>query len=91
MVRVAVIAYLGIPLTSKGTVMYEITESPLWSNMFDSFMNVICYWGLVCKIVQSIDWKANKYVFGIYLGFDKADPIYDTGIILVFVFRARMS
>lgn len=53
-------------MTSKGTVMKDVTESPFWSNLFDSFM-------------KSIDWKANKYIFRFYLGFDKADDFYDTG------------
>jgi hypothetical protein len=57
---------LGIPMTSKSTVMKDVSESPLWSNLFDSFM-------------KSIDWKANKYIFRFYLGFDKADGLYDTG------------
>jgi hypothetical protein len=28
---------------------------------------------------QTVDWSKNKFVFAFYLGFDKADPIYDTG------------
>lgn len=57
---------LGIPMTSKGTVMDDISDSPFWSNLFDSFM-------------KSIDWKSNKYIFGFYLGFDTADMMYDVG------------
>ena len=53
-------------MTSKGTDMDIVEESPFWPNLFDSFMT-------------SIDWKANKYLFRIYLGFDKADGLYDTG------------
>lgn len=56
-----------IPVISKGTVMQSISDSPLWPNFFDSFM-------------KSIDWRSNKkYCFSIYVGFDKADDIYDTG------------
>lgn len=55
-----------IPMTSKGTDMRDISESPLWSNLFDSFM-------------KTIDWRSNKIVFKFYLGFDKADAQYDTG------------
>jgi hypothetical protein len=57
---------LAIPMTSKGTQMAAVTDSPLWSNLFDSFM-------------KSIDWRANKYIFKFYLGFDRADALYDTG------------
>ncbi len=57
---------LCIPVTSKGTVMSSVTDSPLWSNLFDTFM-------------KSIDWRANKYIFRFYIGFDKADLLYDTG------------
>lgn len=57
---------MAIPMTSKGTDMKEVVDSPFWSNLFDSFM-------------RSIDWRSNKYVFKFYLGFDKADEIYDTG------------
>jgi hypothetical protein len=46
--------------------MKSVTESPFWSNLFDSFM-------------KSIDWKSNRFIFKFYLGFDKADPLYDTG------------
>ena len=57
---------LGIPITSKGTDMKNIQESPFWSNIFDSFM-------------KSIDWRSNRYIYRFYLGFDKADQLYDTG------------
>lgn len=57
---------IGIPLTSKGTEMSAVADSPLWPNFFDSFMG-------------SIDWHSNTYMFQIYLGFDKADDLYDTG------------
>jgi hypothetical protein len=46
--------------------MLDISESPLWSNLFDSFM-------------KTIDWRSNKIVFKFYLGFDTADPLYDVG------------
>ena len=57
---------IGVPMTSKGTQMKSVEESPLWSNLFDSFM-------------KSIDWRSNSYVFRFYLGFDKGDDLYDTG------------
>lgn len=57
---------IGVPVTSKGTLMKAIDESPFWSNVFDSFM-------------KSIDWKSNKYVYRFYMGFDKGDTLYDTG------------
>lgn len=57
---------LGVPITSKGTDMKSVGDSPFWSNLFDSFM-------------KSIDWRSNRYVFRFYLGFDRADPLYDTG------------
>lgn len=62
---------LCIPVTSKNTVMETVSESPLWSNFFDSFM-------------KSIDWRgllldSNKYQYRVYIGFDKADDVYDTG------------
>ena len=47
--------------------MKDVTESPFWVNLFDSFM-------------KSIDWKSNHYIFRFYIGFDKADAIYDTGM-----------
>lgn len=57
---------IGVPITSKGTKMDQITDSPFWAILFDSFM-------------RSIDWRSNRYIFRFYLGFDKADPMYDTG------------
>ena len=45
-VKVAIV----IPMTSKGTEMREVTDSPLWSNLFDSFM-------------KTIDWRSNKFIF----------------------------
>ena len=57
---------LAIPMTSKGTDMKDVLESPFWNNIFDSFM-------------RSIDWRSNKYSFRFYIGFDRADPKYDTG------------
>lgn len=57
---------MGVPITSKGTEMAEVVDSPFWSNLFDSFM-------------KSVDWRSNRYIFRFYLGFDKADPLYDTG------------
>eukprot|EP01038_Epipyxis_sp_PR26KG_P018121 gene18121-25475_t len=55
-----------VPITSKGTEMTTLADSPFWSNLFDSFMN-------------SIDWRSNRYIFRFYLGFDKANELYDTG------------
>lgn len=49
---------IGVPMTSRGTVMQDVDESPFWPNLFDSFM-------------KSIDWLSNKYVYRFYLGFDK--------------------
>ena len=57
---------LGVPITSKGTDMKEVVDSPFWTNLFDSFM-------------KSVDWRSNRFVFRFYLGFDKADALYDTG------------
>ena len=57
---------IGVPMTSKGTMMKTVEDSPLWSNLFDSFM-------------KSIDWRSNKYIFRFYLGLDKGDDLYDTG------------
>lgn len=57
---------IGIPVTSKGTVMTSVQSSPFWANFFDSFM-------------RSIDWRSNRFVFRIAMGFDKADTLYDTG------------
>lgn len=31
---------VGVPITSKGTKMTEVSDSPLWTNLFDSFMEV---------------------------------------------------
>ena len=62
LVKVAIV----VPMTSKGTEMTEVSDSPLWSNLFDSFM-------------KTIDWRSNKLAFRFYLGFDRADSIYDTG------------
>ncbi len=72
---------IGVPMTSKGTEMDGVRDSPLWSNLFDSFM-------------KSIDWRSNKYVFKFFLGFDLGDEIYDTGdawneIRTIFANRAR--
>ena len=50
---------LVVPMTSKGTDMSETRQSPLWFNLFASF-------------VESIDWRANRHTFTFYLGFDKA-------------------
>jgi len=57
---------IAVPMTSKGTVMKDLAESPFWANLFDSFM-------------KTIDWRSNRFVFKFYLGFDKADSLYDTG------------
>ena len=57
---------IGIPVTSKGTLMNEVSDSPIWTNLFDSFMD-------------SIDWSSNHICFGFHIGFDRADNIYDTG------------
>ena len=46
--------------------MKTVEDSPLWSNLFDTFM-------------KSIDWRSNRYIFRFYLGFDKGDDLYDTG------------
>ena len=29
--------------------------------------------------MKSIDWRSNRIIFKFYLGFDKADELYDTG------------
>jgi len=55
-----------VPMTSKGTEMASVADSPFFANLFDSFMH-------------SVDWRSNRLVFGFYLGFDKADLMYDTG------------
>lgn len=65
-VKNAVKICLAVPMTSKGTDMKAVTDSPFWTNLFDSFM-------------RSIDWRSNKYIFRFYLGFDQADKLYDTG------------
>lgn len=65
-VKNAVKICLAVPMTSKGTEMKAVTDSPFWTNLFDSFM-------------RSIDWRSNKYIFRFYLGFDQADKLYDTG------------
>lgn len=57
---------LCVPMTSKGTAMKAVVDSPFWTNLFDSFM-------------KSIDWQSNKIVFRFYLGVDRADALYDTG------------
>lgn len=57
---------MAVPMTSKGTLMKSVADSPLWANLFDSFM-------------KTIDWRSNRIIFGLYLGFDKADLLYDTG------------
>jgi len=57
---------IAVPMTSKGTKMESVADSPLWSNLFDSF-------------IKTVDWRSNRMVFAFYLGFDKADDIYDTG------------
>ena len=57
---------MGVPMTSKGTKMESVIDSPFWTNLFDSFM-------------KSIDWRSNRYVFKFYLGFDTKDELYDIG------------
>jgi hypothetical protein len=57
---------MGVPMTSVKTSMLEVADSPLWTNLFSSFM-------------ETVDWKSDRFVYAFYLGFDKADPIYDTG------------
>lgn len=57
---------MAIPITSKGTDMKLVVDSPFWNNLFDSFM-------------KSIDWRSNHYIFRFFLGFDRGDPLYDTG------------
>lgn len=46
---------MAVPVTSKGTQMSSVSESPFWSNLFDSFM-------------KSIDWRSNRYEFEFYIG-----------------------
>ncbi|KAJ1460573.1 hypothetical protein M885DRAFT_478118 [Pelagophyceae sp. CCMP2097] len=55
-----------VPMTSRGTEMDSVAQSPLWFNLFASF-------------VESVDWRTNRHRFIFYLGFDKADALYDTG------------
>jgi len=57
---------MAVPMTSKGTEMQAVADSPFFPNLFDSFM-------------KSIDWRSNRFEFSFYLGFDKADLLYDTG------------
>lgn len=57
---------MAIPVTSKGTQMKSVSDSPFWNNLFDSFM-------------KSIDWRSNHYVFRFFIGFDRGDSLYDTG------------
>jgi hypothetical protein len=53
-------------MTSKGTDMASVDQSPLWFNLFASFM-------------ESVDWAANQHAFTFYVGLDRGDPLYDTG------------
>jgi hypothetical protein len=46
---------IAVPVTSKGTQMSSVSDSPFWSNLFDSFM-------------KSIDWRSNRYEFQFYIG-----------------------
>ena len=39
---------LVVPMTSKGTDMSETKQSPLWFNLFASF-------------IESVDWRANRH------------------------------
>jgi len=57
---------LCVPITSKGTDMASVDQSPLWFNLFASFM-------------ESVDWASSEHEFTFYLGFDKGDSLYDTG------------
>lgn len=57
---------LCVPMTSRGTDMSAVDQSPLWFNLFASFM-------------ESIDWSKNQHEFTFYLGLDRGDPFYDTG------------
>jgi hypothetical protein len=57
---------IAVPMTSKGTDMNSVANSPFFANLFDSFM-------------KSVDWRSNRIQYRFYLGFDKADPMYDTG------------
>lgn len=55
-----------VPMTSRGTDMASVDQSPLWFNLFASFL-------------ESVDWRKNKHRFVFYLGFDRGDALYDTG------------
>lgn len=57
---------LVVPMTSRGTEMENVQQSPFWFNLFASF-------------VESVDWHKNKHEFTFYLGFDLGDSLYDTG------------
>jgi hypothetical protein len=57
---------LCVPMTSRGTDMSTVEQSPLWFNLFASFM-------------ESIDWLTNTHEYTFYLGLDRGDPLYDTG------------
>jgi len=57
---------LVVPMTSRGTDMSTVEQSPFWFNLFASFM-------------ESVDWASNRHTFTFYLGFDRGDPLYDTG------------
>ena len=57
---------LCVPMTSRGTDMSTVDQSPLWFNLFASFM-------------ESIDWLNNQHEYTFYLGLDRGDPLYDTG------------
>ncbi len=57
---------ITVPMTSKNTDMQSVADSPLFANLFDSFM-------------KTIDWRSNRFTFCFFLGFDKADLMYDTG------------
>eukprot|EP00904_Undaria_pinnatifida_P000080 jgi/Undpi1/10072/HiC_scaffold_28.g12526.m1 len=53
-----------VPATSRGTVMNSTDDSPVWTHAFETFLS-------------STNWKAPKFRFHWYLGFDVGDPIYD--------------
>mmetsp|Transcript_16097 Transcript_16097/g.48012 ORF Transcript_16097/g.48012 Transcript_16097/m.48012 type:complete len:522 (-) Transcript_16097:1645-3210(-) len=55
-----------VPMTSRGTDMDSVEQSPIWFNLFASF-------------VESVDWRKNRHEFQFYLGFDRGDALYDTG------------
>lgn len=57
---------LCVPMTSRGTDMASVDQSPLWFNLFASFM-------------ESVDWATNPHSFTFYVGLDRGDPLYDTG------------